>query len=125
MNEVFYIDENGTKMPVSESYSARVPVFSGDYNEITKNSILKVLQAIDQDVFLTKQIVGIELLSNGNFKLRNRAFDFEIDFGKPVNIHRKFANYKAFFQKAVRSQKMHEYNKINLRFTEQVVCTKS
>jgi cell division protein FtsQ len=125
MNEVFYIDENGTKMPVSESYSARVPVFSGAFNEENKNSILKVLQAIDRDVFLTKQIVGIELLSNGNFKLRNRAFDFEIDFGKPVNVHRKFANYKAFFQKAVRNQKMHEYKKINLRFTEQVVCTKS
>jgi len=124
MNQVFYIDENGFQMPVSEHYSARVPIFYGDYNETTKNQVLMVLKAIDQDEFLTKQIVGVEMLSNGNFKLRNRDFDFEIDFGKPVNVARKFANYKAFYQKAIVDEKMLEYKKINLRFTEQVVCTK-
>ena len=125
MDDVFYIDEFGVKMPVSESYSARVPIFYGQYNELSKESVLKVLNAIDEDAFLSKQIVGVELLSNGNFRLRNRSFSFEIDFGKPVNILRKFANYKAFFQKASKEKTMQEYKRINLRFTEQVVCTKS
>jgi cell division protein FtsQ len=124
MNENYYIDENGIQMPISASYSARVPVFYGDYNATTKAAVLKVLKAIDQDVFLTKQIVGVELHPNGNFKLRNRVFDFEIDFGKAINIERKFANYKAFYQKAIEVESMQEYKKINLRFTEQVVCTK-
>lgn len=124
MGNIYYIDQNGIEMPISDSYSARVPIFNGDYNSKTKAGVLKVLNAIDEDVFLTKQIVGVELLPNGNFKLRNRSFDFEVDFGKPINIARKFANFKAFYQRAIKVESMQEYKKINLRFTEQVVCTK-
>jgi cell division protein FtsQ len=41
-----------------------------------------------------------------------------------INVKRKFKNYKAFFQKAVLDSSLYKYNKIDLRFTEQVVCTK-
>jgi cell division protein FtsQ len=33
-------------------------------------------------------------------------------------------NYKAFFQKVVLDSSIKKYKKIDLRFTEQVVCTK-
>jgi cell division protein FtsQ len=36
----------------------------------------------------------------------------------------KFKNYKAFFQKAVLDSSLYNYKKIDLRFTQQVVCTK-
>jgi cell division protein FtsQ len=56
--------------------------------------------------------------------LKNRGFDFDVEFGKPVNVDKKFANYKAFLQKAVQDSIAFQYKKINLRFTQQIVCTK-
>lgn len=54
----------------------------------------------------------------------NRNFDYQIDFGKLNDIERKFKIIKAFFQKAVLDSSLYKYKKIDLRFTEQVVCTK-
>jgi cell division protein FtsQ len=56
--------------------------------------------------------------------MRNREYDFEIDFGRPIHIKDKFNNYKAFFQKAEEDSLLTKYKKINLKFTHQVVCTK-
>jgi cell division protein FtsQ len=36
----------------------------------------------------------------------------------------KIRNYKAFFQKAVLDSTLYKYKKIDLRFTQQVICTK-
>jgi cell division protein FtsQ len=69
-------------------------------------------------------ITGVEITQQGGLILKNRGFDFVIDFGKPVNVERKFSNYKAFMQKAVQDSLVFQYKKINLRFTQQVVCTK-
>ena len=54
----------------------------------------------------------------------NRNFDFQIEFGKMVQVENKFNNYKAFFQKAIVDRSLTKYKKINLRFSHQVVCTK-
>jgi cell division protein FtsQ len=56
--------------------------------------------------------------------MQNRNYDYTIDFGKIINIDRKFKNYKAFFQKAVLDSTLNNYKKINLKFTQQVVCIK-
>jgi cell division protein FtsQ len=54
----------------------------------------------------------------------NRNYDYQIDFGKAVDVSQKFKDYKAFFQKAVVDSTLYKYKKIDLRFTKQVVCTK-
>ncbi len=41
----------------------------------------------------------------------NRNFDYEIDFGKTINIEKKFNNYKAFFQKAVTDSSLYQLQK--------------
>jgi cell division protein FtsQ len=56
--------------------------------------------------------------------MTNRNFDYQIEFGKMINEKSKFKNYKAFFQKAILDSSLYKYKKINLRFTNQVVCTK-
>lgn len=119
----YYIDKNGTKMPLSENYSARVPILSGTISK-NKKEILEILNTIYQDDFLKKNIIGIEVLSNESLIMKNRNFNYQIDFGKPINIEKKFKNYKAFFQKAIEDSSIYNYKKINLKFTQQVVCSK-
>ena len=120
----FYIDYEGNKMPLSDINTARVPLISGDITDKNKKELSKVLKMIYDDEFLKKNIIGVQILPDEDVIMTNRNFDYEIEFGKMVNEEKKFKNYKAFFQKAVLDSSLYKYKRINLRFTQQVVCTK-
>ncbi|WP_035670168.1 cell division protein FtsQ/DivIB [Flavobacterium sp. 83] len=120
----FYIDYKGNRMPLSTNFTARVPLVSGGINKNNNEELADLFRAIYDDAFLKKNIIGIQIMPNGSLKMLNRNFDYQIDFGRMINVERKFKNYKAFFQKAVLDSSLYKYKKIDLRFTEQVVCTK-
>ncbi len=120
----FYIDYQGNEMPISEHFTARVPVVSGEINTENSQQLFDLFRIIYDDGFLKKNIIGIQILSNGSLKMKNRNYDFDIFFGNPINIAQKFQNYKAFYQKAFADKALNNYKHINLQFTQQVVCTK-
>ena len=120
----FYIDYEGNKMPLSTNFTARVPLVSGVINKKNNEDLARLFRTIYDDDFLKKNIIGVQIMPNGSLKMLNRNFNFQIDFGRIINVERKFKNYKAFFQKTVLDSSLYKYSKIDLRFTEQVVCTK-
>ena len=120
----FYIDYKGNRMPLSTNFTARVPLVSGTINKKNNDNLAVLFRMIYDDPFLKKNIIGIEIMPNGSLIMHNRNFDYQIDFGKIMNVELKFKNYKAFFQKAVLDSSLYKYKKIDLRFTDQVVCTK-
>ena len=120
----FYIDYEGNTMPLSDNYTARVPLISGENNLKNKKKLSEILKMIYDDEFLKKNIIGVQVLTGDDLMMTNRNFDYQIEFGKMINEKKKFKNYKAFFQKAVSDTMLNNYKKISLRFTHQVVCTK-
>lgn len=120
----YYIDHKGGVMPLSESYTARVPLVTGEVEGIEKPKLHKVLNYIHDDAFLEKNIIGVEVTPEGNLMMKSRNYGYLIEFGKPQNIEAKFNNYKAFLQDAVKDTLIGQYKTINLKFTQQVVCTK-
>ena len=44
--------------------------------------------------------------------MKNRNFDYEIEFGKTINVKKKINNYKTFFQKAALDSSLYKYKKI-------------
>ncbi|KDN54504.1 cell division protein FtsQ [Flavobacterium seoulense] len=120
----FYVDYKGGKMPLSDNFTARVPLVSGDINTKDKEKFTQLFRVIYEDEFLKKNIIAIQIMPNASLKMFNRNFDYQIDFGSMMNFETKFKNYKAFFQKAVLDSTLYKYKKIDLRFTKQVVCTK-
>ena len=122
--ESYYLDYMGTKMPLSEIHTARVPLVIGTITNENKQLVNDLFRYIYADEFLRKNIIGVEIFPSGSVKMKNRNFDFTIEFGKIINIEHKFKNYQAFFQKAVQDKTIEKYKNINLKFTQQVVCTK-
>jgi cell division protein FtsQ len=120
----FYFDYQGNKMPLSENFTARVPLVSGAINDKNSKDLNTIFRFIYDDAFLKKNIIGIEILPTGAIIMSNRNYNYKIDFGGCVNVDAKFKNYKAFFQKAEADSSLVKYKTINLRFTKQVVCTK-
>jgi len=120
----FYIDYKGNRMPLSTNFTARVPLVSGEINKINSENLAEFFRLIYNDAFLKKNIIGVQIMPNGSLKMLNRNFNYQIDFGGPVRMQAKFNNYKAFFQKAVLDSSLYKYKTIDLRFSQQVVCTK-
>ncbi|MGA9638064.1 cell division protein FtsQ/DivIB [Flavobacterium sp.] len=123
-NSSFYIGYEGSRMPLSDNFTARVPLVSGKINEKNREKLADLFRIIYDDDFLKKNIIAIQIMPNGSLKMLNRDFNYQIDFGSIINVDGKFKNYKAFFQKAILDSSLYKYTKIDLRFTQQVVCTK-
>ncbi|UAB84581.1 cell division protein FtsQ/DivIB [Zunongwangia sp. SCSIO 43204] len=122
-NTSFYLDKNGEVMPLSENFSARVPLMLG-FNETNILKAYPLVSYIKNDSFLQKHITTIHRLANGRYELKLRKAGFTVYFGEVKNIELKFNNFKAFYKKALKDKKLDTYKKVNLQFGNQVVCTK-
>lgn len=123
-NSSFYVDYKGDRMPLSENFSARVPLVYGEINNTYSKDFVSLLKLVHDDDFLKKNIIGMHILADGSVIMKNRNYGYDIIFGRTIHMERKFNNYKAFFQKAVQDTLLDSYKTINLKFTKQVVCTK-
>lgn len=120
----YYIDRKGGTMPLSKEFSAHVPVVVGKVSKEYKENFTEFLEKIHTDEFLKTTITGIQILSDQSVKLTVRDYNYTIDFGRLLEIDKKFENYKAFVHYAQTDTLINKYTKVNLRFTEQVICTK-
>ena len=60
----FYIDYQGNKMPLSDKFTARVPIVSGEINKEFKDDFHRLLQFVYDDDFLKKNIDKITIEKN-------------------------------------------------------------
>ncbi|WP_226742837.1 cell division protein FtsQ/DivIB [Polaribacter gangjinensis] len=123
-DEVYYVDKQGVKVPLSENYSARVLLVSGVKNDVEMKEIMPLISTILEDNFLEKEIVGVEKLKNGEVQLAVRSGDYKIDFGTVSEIESKFRKLKAFYNKTFSDKTIQNYKLINVKYHNQVVCTK-
>jgi cell division protein FtsQ len=123
-NNSYYIDKQGVKIPLSDNYSARVLLISGIKNEEESKEILPLVLYILEDNFLRKEIVGIEKLEENEFQFSVRSGNYKIDFGKLTNVDIKFKKLKAFYNKTFEDKIIENYKTINVKYHNQVVCTK-
>ncbi len=122
-NSDYYLDRKGMKMPLSEYHSARVPLISG-VSEEQLQEVFPLVDFISNDSFLAKHITGLHRKPNGKYELYLRRLDFTVFVGAVKDIDLKFKNFKAFYQKALKDEKLQAYKTVDLQFGNQVVCTK-
>ncbi|MEO9891562.1 hypothetical protein [Aurantibacter sp.] len=120
----FYLDDDGKKMPFSNSHSARVPIITGDITGKGLEDAYEILKFINQDDFLRKNVIGIHIESLENYQLKFRMEQFVVNLGNIENLAVKFKKFKAFYSKADKDESLNEYAMVNLEFNNQVVCTK-
>ena len=123
-NASFYIDDEGSFMPLSTNYSARVPLVTGVVDKNNLSNIFKIASAIDADEFLKKHVVEIHQNADATIDLSIRKSDFKVMLGHLKNLKKKINNFKAFYQKALKDKTLSSYSSVNLRFDNQVICTK-
>lgn len=120
----YYVDKQGVKIPLSNNYSARVMLISGVKNIEDIKEIMPLISNILKDDFLKKEIIGIQKSDANEFQFAVRSGDYKIDFGKLSEIDIKFKKLKAFYNKTFEDKTIQNYKTINIKYHNQVVCTK-
>lgn len=119
----YYIDRTGYAMPLSDIYTARVPLVTGITTKEQEQECFILTQKIRKDAFLKKQIIGIHRKNNGDYLLSTRVGNHKILFGKLDNMIPKIKKLKVFYKKEWGTKTLKNYRLINLKYDRQVVCS--
>jgi cell division protein FtsQ len=135
----FYIDKEGYIVPLSRNYSPYVMVVNGAIGERYSNvsnisdlgqennllmDIYKITKFIRSNKFWEAQIVQIYVNGKGEFELVPRVGAQIIEFGKAVDMEEKFEKLWILYNDGFHNTGWNQYEKINLKYKNQAVCTK-
>ncbi|GAB1474721.1 cell division protein FtsQ/DivIB [Bacteroidota bacterium] len=138
VNGGFYMDETAYLFPLMRSFTSYVPVVTGnipltltpgfrgesDKKSIWAHKIKEMGLFLERERFWNSMIEQIYIDSTGTLELTPRVGKFEIVFGEPENIEFKFKKLEAFYTKVIPATGWEIYNRVDLRFSNQLVCKK-
>ena len=147
-DEQFYIDKQGKFMPVSSHYTPPVIVANGFiFNTYTEmkiqdqvaiadtstdslavphmiNQVYTLAKYIEADSFWTANTEQIYVNGSQELELIPRIGNHRIVIGDTTNLADKFKRLMVFYQEGLSKTGWNNYSVINLKFRDQVVCTK-
>ena len=123
-DSIYYVDKYGVKIPLSANFSARVPLVSGVGSAEEIKELIQLIHIISSDDFFKKEIIAIEKNAQNEYMFTVRTGDYQIAFGKFEEVIIKFKKLKAFYNKALIDGSIKDYKTINVKYNNQVVCTK-
>ncbi|HLO60995.1 MAG TPA: hypothetical protein VK179_19760 [Bacteroidales bacterium] len=143
----FYLDREGNVIPRGNGFSPFVLVANGFIDEpfalsrtinimdakhdsITRSlhtiyDVYRLAMYITEDDFWNAQIEQIYVTSNYEFELIPRVGSQVIELGRVENLDEKFGNLKILYEKGFNNLGWNQYEKICLKYKNQVVCTKT
>lgn len=127
----FYIDATLKMLPLSDKFSARLPVFT---NFPTDNIVLSkadsnllgdiknVSVAIQKDSFRMAMIDQVDITDQYNFEMIPKIGNQIIVFGNGSDIEEKFSRLQLFYKNILVKTGWGKYSVINVQYKNQVVA---
>lgn len=144
--ESFYIDETGSVMPLSSKFASRVIVANGNIREsytglslfnVNKienvdslaektiiDDVFELVKFIEQDEFWRANIQQIYVNEKNELEVVPMVGDHKIIVGDKKNLDTKFKKLMLFYERGLNKTGWNQYSVINLKFKNQVICTK-
>lgn len=134
----FYIDDTGYIFPWVSTFTSYVPVVSGHipvrleegYRGVPEGNdrrwveqVITLASYLDRHPVWNAQIQQIDVAENGDIIFYNAIGDQKIIFGAIDDIDYKFAKLKTFYRNIVPVYGWERYSAVNLKFSDQIVCT--
>lgn len=143
----YYLDDEGTLMPLSDKYTMKVLIANGNILEpyskryiysmdkIARDSTMRKVSMLDElyamatyihaDPFWKSQVQQIYVNSEKDMEIVPLAGDQKIIFGDTTAMDEKFKKLFTFYQQGLNTTGWWDkYSVINLKFKNQIVCTK-
>lgn len=121
----FYVDNMGTTMPVSRHYVAHLPIVNGYVEkELAVTDLYKFALFLQENEFWNNQIEQIYVYPDSEVELIPRVGNHRIVLGSFTDFEEKLNNLELFYEQAIPKVGWEKYSMINLKYKNQIVCTK-
>jgi len=121
----YYVDVEGKPMPVVNQYAAYVPLVTGyPSKELAQGELCRFVRYLRDNKFWDAQIEQIYVHPNQDVELIPRVGNHQIMIGKVEGFEEKLENLKLFYSQALDKAGWNRYSTINLKFKNQIVCTR-
>ncbi|MGB3181178.1 MAG: cell division protein FtsQ [Cyclobacteriaceae bacterium] len=126
-----YISAAGELLPVSNRFTARVPVITGSgvstliesgLQSEQASELIGMLSFIDQDPFWTAQVAGLEIDRNGEMILYPQVTRQEVEFGDVSGYRNKLKKLRIFYRDVLPRKGWNYYERVSLKYENQIVC---
>jgi cell division protein FtsQ len=119
------MDEEGLILPIPRNFSAYIPVASGSIDkEYAKNKLLDFAFFLQSDKFWNSLISQIYVAPNGDVELTPVVGNHQIILGKIEDYKDNLDKLRLFYEKGLNKVGWNKYSIINLKYKDQIVCTK-
>jgi cell division protein FtsQ len=139
--EGYYIDEHGLILPLSPNYSPMVLLVTGvlSFAETVDDKGKRIAdQSSDEELalllgfarkvtghpFWNRQIVQVYRGRDGMYELIPRVGAHQIEFGTLSEYGTKLRNLKLLYDQGLKEYGWNTYDKIDLKYSNQIICTK-
>ena len=116
----YYLDEDGLEIPLSNVYTSRMLLVTGEVNSVNNKDLFNLTNFIYNNDFWKKQIVQINI-ENSKLLMLTKLGE-QLEFGEIKNVKEKFENLMLYYEKG-NSQNI-DYKTLNLEYNNQIVCIK-
>ncbi len=129
--DTYYIDSSATMLPLSDKFSARVPVFTSFPSNAkiltAKDSTLllaikNISMQIQADSFLMAMIDQVDITKDYGFEMTPKIGTQQIIFGDASDAAAKFNKLKLFYKNVINHTGWNHYSIIDLQYSNQVVA---
>ncbi|MDR1357674.1 MAG: cell division protein FtsQ [Tannerellaceae bacterium] len=121
----FYVDIKGSLMPVSRRYTVRVPLASGYVRrEFATAELYEFALFLQENEFWNNQIEQIYVHPDRDVELVPLVGNHRILLGALDDFREKLDNLQLFYEQAIPVVGWDKYSIVNLKFKDQIVCTK-
>jgi cell division protein FtsQ len=128
----FYIDSSLKILPLSEKFSARLPVFTGFPHSSNTGmraadssllrAVLVISEQLQADSFLMAMVDQVDITAQRSFEMIPKIGNQVIVFGDAADAPEKFNKLKLFYKKVITTTGWNRYSVINLQYKDQVVA---
>ncbi len=122
--ENYYIDNKGGVMPDSRCVAHLAVVTGNVEKEFATKELYDFAQFLQKNKFWNAQIEQINVLSSKEIELVPRVGDHIVFLGKIDDYENKLSRLKEFYRKGLNKVGWNKYDRINLEFSNQIICTK-
>ena len=120
----YYLSDAAEKMPLCRDYSADVILAQGEFEQDDLRDLKALVKALQQRPFLSKFIIGVSL-EKPDYILDTRGGAHRVIFGKAARIGEKLDKLTTFYKKVLNVEGWNTCQLVNLKYRDQVICTKS
>ena len=127
----FYIDREGSVIPLHPSYTAPVPVVEGNIPAMENGDnaewgagVLGLTDFIEGSRVWKDKVEKISVNAAGDLELRLKESKERFILGAPDDIQAKFAKMEKYYGYIVPAKGEGYYKSVNLKYNKQIICRK-